>query len=145
MHGIIPGVHMTSQIDHQRFERAIALFDAANALDPNKEMVDGQEWPKEQLYAQRMTEMLNRFEPDASESVRLACRAQHIQRWKSPRSGFPMTTDGYQQWRTLLYKFHADTAGELMKEAGYEDEMIEQVKKTVGAHLKNEWVMRHGG
>jgi hypothetical protein len=132
MHGIFPGVHMTSQIDHQCFERAIALFDAANALDPNKEMVDGQESPKELLYAQRMTEMLNRFAPDASEAVCLACRAQHIQRWKSPRSDFPMTTDGYQQWRTALYKFHADTAGELMREAGYEDEVIERVKRIVG-------------
>ncbi len=66
--------------DPQRFERAIALFDAANAQDPNKETADDQELPKELLYAQRMTEMLERFAPDASDAVRLACRAQHIQR-----------------------------------------------------------------
>ena len=34
-----------------RFERAIALFDAANAEDPNRD--EGQ--PKELLYARRMT------------------------------------------------------------------------------------------
>ncbi|NCS66261.1 MAG: DUF4202 domain-containing protein [Hydrogenophilales bacterium CG03_land_8_20_14_0_80_62_28] len=118
--------------DPQRFERAIALFDAANAQDPNKETADGQEYPKELLYAQRMTEMLERFAPDAPEAVHLACRAQHIQRWKSPRSDFPATPDGYQQWRTGLYKFHANSAGELMKQAGYDDEMIERVKKAVG-------------
>lgn len=118
--------------DPQRFKRAIALFDAANAQDPNKETADGQELPKELLYAQRMTEMLERFAPDASEAVRLACRAQHIQRWKSARADFPATPDGYQQWRTGLYKFHANTAGELMKQAGYDDEMIERVKKIVG-------------
>jgi hypothetical protein len=115
-----------------RLERAITLFDAANAQDPNIENAEGQDWPKELLYARRMTEMQERFAPEASEAVRLACRAQHIQRWKSPRSDFPMNGDGYQQWRTALYRFHANTAGDLMKEAGYDDETIEQVKKIVG-------------
>lgn len=123
---------MTANLDSDRFNRAIALFDAANAQDPNQESADGKDWPKELLYSHRMSEMLDRFEPDASEAVRLACRAQHIQRWKSPRSDFPMTRDGYQQWRTSLYRFHADTAGELMKQAGYDEEMIERVKKIVG-------------
>jgi hypothetical protein len=126
------GTVMNSTFDAQRFERAIALFDVANAQDPNKEMADGKEWPKEQLYAQRMTEMQERFAPDASEAVRLACRAQHIERWKSPRSDYPMTPDGYQQWRTALYRFHADTAGALMREAGYDEDMIERVKKIIG-------------
>jgi hypothetical protein len=123
---------MTTISDPQRFARAIALFDAANAEDPNRESVDGKEVPKELLYAQRMTEMLARFAPDASEAVRLACRAQHIQRWKTPRSDYPMTREGYQAWRTGLYKFHAETAGALMAAAGYDQEMIERVKTIVG-------------
>jgi hypothetical protein len=36
------------------------------------------------------------------------------------------------QWRTGLYKFHADTAGSLMQQAGYDDEMVDRVKKIVG-------------
>ena len=123
---------MTTIADTQRFERAIALFDAANAEDPNQEAADGKDWPKELLYATRMTEMLGRFAPDAAEAVRLACRAQHIQRWKTPRSDYPMTPEGYQAWRTGLYKFHADTAGKLMQDAGYDGETIERVKKIVG-------------
>ncbi|MCX7174698.1 MAG: DUF4202 domain-containing protein [Proteobacteria bacterium] len=122
---------MTKIIDQQRYARAIALFDAANGEDPNREMADGKESPKELLYAHRMTEMLQRFAPDASEPVCLACRAQHIQRWKIPRKDYPMTPEGYQHWRTTLYKFHADLAGKLMKEAGYDDEMIDRVKKIV--------------
>lgn len=119
--------------DRQRFERAIALFDATNAQDPRQDKdADGHSHPRELLYARRMTEMLGRFAPDAAEAVQLACRAQHIERWKSPRSDYPMTPEGYQAWRTNLYKFHADTAGRLMKEAGYDDEMIERVKKIVG-------------
>ena len=111
-----------------RFERAIALFDAANAEDPNQD--EGQ--PKELLYAIRMSEMLNRFAPDASEAVKLAVRAQHIKRWTVPRGSYPMTKDGYYAWRTGLYKFHAETAGELMRQAGYDEAMIGRVKAAVG-------------
>lgn len=119
---------MTSKL----YQAAIAAFDKANSEDPNKEVFEGKEYPKELLYAQRMTEMQERYAPDASEAVKLACRAQHIQRWKSPRSDFPMDRTGYLQWRTGLYKFHAETAGRLMKEVGYDDEMIERVKTIVG-------------
>ena len=114
--------------NQERFNKAIALFDAANGEDPNQE----QGRPKELLYAERMTEMLQRFRPDASEAVQLAVRAQHIRRWTVPRSSYPMTKEGYYAWRTGLYKIHADTAGELMRQAGYDDAMIEQVKKAVG-------------
>ena len=114
------------------YAAAIAAFDQANAQDPNQEMVDGQAHPKELLYAQRMTDMQARFAPDASEAVKLAVRAQHIQRWKSPRSDYPMDKKGYMLWRTNLYKFHADTAGELMKSVGYDDDMIARVKTIVG-------------
>jgi len=114
------------------YQAAIAAFDQANAQDPNKELYEGREFPKELLYAQRMTDMQERFAPDASEAVKLACRAQHIQRWKSPRSDYPMDKKGYMLWRTTLYKFHADTAGALMKQVGYDDEMIARVKTIVG-------------
>ena len=115
----------------QRFQAAIAAFDKANAEDPNKEMADGKEYPKELLYAQRMSGMQQRYAPEASEAVKLAVRAQHIQRWKIPRSDFPMDRQGYLQWRTGLYKFHAETAGRLMQETGYDDAMIGRVKTIV--------------
>ena len=114
--------------DQKRFEATLAAFDAANAEDPNRE--EGQ--PKELLYAQRMSEMLARFAPDASEAVQLAVRAQHIQRWKTPRSSYPMDRQGYLQWRTGLYKFHAETAGRILREAGYDEAAIERVKTAVG-------------
>jgi hypothetical protein len=114
--------------DQARFERAIALFDAANAEDPNQDQ--GQ--PKELLYARRMTGMIVRYAPDASEVAQLAVRAQHIRRWTVPRSSYPMAREGYHAWRTGLYKFHAETAGELMRQAGYDDAMIDRVKAAVG-------------
>ena len=114
--------------DQQRFDRAIALFDAANAADPNRD--EGR--PKELLYAMRMTEMIGRFAPEASEVARLAVRAQHIRRWTVPRRDYPMTREGYIAWRTGLYKFHAETAGELMQQAGYDEGMIGKVAAAVG-------------
>lgn len=110
------------------FNKAIALFDAANAQDPNQD--EGQ--PKELLYAKRMTEMIGRFAPDAGEVAQLAVRAQHIQRWTVPRSNYPLGKPGYFAWRTGLYKFHAETAGELMRQAGYDSATIERVKAAVG-------------
>jgi len=114
------------------FQKAIDAFDKANGEDPNKEIFEGKECPKELLYAQRMTEMQERFAPKASEAVKLAVRAQHIQRWKIPRKDYSMDKPGYMMWRTTLYKFHAETAGNLMKESGYDDEMISRVKTIVG-------------
>jgi len=114
--------------DQKRFEATLAAFDAANAEDPNLD--EGQ--PKELLYAQRMSAMLARFAPDASEAVQLAVRAQHIRRWKTPRSSYPMDRQGYLQWRTGLYKFHAETAGRIMADNGYDAETIDQVKAAVG-------------
>jgi hypothetical protein len=113
--------------NQERFNQAIALFDAANAQDPNLD--EGQ--PKELLYAQRMTEMIRRFAPAASEVAQLAVRAQHIQRWLVPRSNYPLGKPGYFAWRTGLYQFHAKVAGELMQQAGYGDAMIEPVKVAV--------------
>ncbi|HEY9149614.1 MAG TPA: DUF4202 domain-containing protein [Gammaproteobacteria bacterium] len=115
-----------------RYQKAVALIDAANQEDPNQETADGKDWPKELLYSHRMADMLERYAPEADDAMKLAIRAQHIQRWKSARSDYPMTREGYLKWRTDLYKFHAETAGALLAEAGYGDEDIERVKQAVG-------------
>jgi hypothetical protein len=98
-----------------RLTRALALIDAANAADPHG---------KELLYSQRMSAWLERLGPDASDALRLAARAQHLRRWQIPRSDFPMDRIGYLKWRTTLYKFHADEASALLRQAGYNDATI---------------------
>ncbi len=115
-------------VNSSRFKQAIEQFDAANAQDPNQEIFEGKPYPKELLYAQRMTAMLEQFAPHATEAVQLAVRCQHICRWKSPRNAYPMDGVGYKQWRTDLYKFHGETAGAIMKEAGYDEVMIAKVQ-----------------
>jgi hypothetical protein len=113
------------------FEHAIALIDGAHAEDPNRERLDGQELPSELLYAERMSDMLERFAPEASEALRLAVRCQHLRRWKIPRSDYPMTSEGYQQWRTRLMKYHAELASEILRAAGYDDTLIGRVQSLV--------------
>ena len=111
-----------------RFEDAVARFDDANAQDPNHERVDGVPQPKELVYAGRMTASLARFVPDASEAVQLAARCQHIQRWTISRSTYPDGRDGYCAWRTDLARFHADTAGAILREVGYDAATIGRVQ-----------------
>ena len=113
------------------FEQAIALIDAANSEDPNRVRADGREWPKELLYSHRMSDMLQRFAPEADDAVRLAIRAQHVQRWKSPRDAYPMDRIGYLQWRKDLYKIQAQTAAELLEKAGYGEDVIGRVRQAV--------------
>jgi selT/selW/selH-like putative selenoprotein len=110
-----------------RFERAVAGFDAINAEDPRRERVDGAEQPKELAYARRMSDTLTRFEPGASEALRLAARAQHIGRWHIPRSDYPDGRKGYKQWRTRLMQHHAEVAGNVLREVGYDDDTVERV------------------
>lgn len=114
------------------FEQATAFIDAANAEDPNKDSDGENMYPKELLYSHRMSDMIDRYAPGADDAMKLAVRAQHIQRWKSPRNAFPMNRQGYHQWRSELYNFHAETAASLLSRAGYPEEILERVRKAVG-------------
>jgi len=114
--------------DESRFKKAIHLIDRANSQDPNRESWQGEDYPKELLYAQRMTDRLSEFAPDASEALQLAARCQHICRWEIPRESYPMDRTGYLKWRNELKAFHAEKAESILKEAGYEQELIDRVK-----------------
>ncbi len=114
--------------DASRFSRAVAAFDEANSADPNQEEVDGRAVPHEWVDAQRVSAWVFRLEPQASEVLRLASRCQHICRWKRPRDQYPQTRAGYLKWRQDLKRFHAETAGEILREVGYEEGVVEAVQ-----------------
>ncbi|MBV7332766.1 DUF4202 domain-containing protein [Chloroflexi bacterium TSY] len=124
----VHGILQDNKILSERFYEAIARFDMENAKDPNIEQVEGQNIPKELLYARRMTDWLEKITPDAPEIVRLAARSQHIRRWTIPRSDYPMDKAGYKKWRSTLARFHADTAAEILREVGYAEETIRRVQ-----------------
>ena len=118
---------MTTELE--RFARAMQRFDAVNATDP-----DGKALP----YAAQMTRRLDRFEPDASEALKLAARSQHIRRWEIPRSSYPAGRTGYLKWRHQLYGFHADVAAAILREEGYDEDTIATVRRLLQKeHIKN--------
>ena len=102
-------------------------FDEENAQDPNRKQVGEQEIGRELLYAQWLTTWILKLNPVASEALRLAARSQHLCRWKIPRSNYPLDRPGYHKWRNALRQFHAELAGRILRECGYEDEMIARV------------------
>ena len=117
--------------DNHRFQQAIQKIDQANSSDPHKEIRNGKEYPKELLYSQRMTECLLKFEPQASEALQLAARAQHICRWTIARDSYSMDRKGYLLWRTELKRFHAEKTQEILLEYGYDQGTIDHVKSLI--------------
>lgn len=114
-------------MDLNRFDSSLTNFDALNSQDPTTVIINGSAYPKSLIYAQRMSEMLARYAPEASEALQLATRSQHIQRWSIPRSDYPMTKPGYLAWRTKLKSFHAEVASDVLKTHGYDEATINKV------------------
>ena len=119
----------------ERLKQLIQKIDNANAADPNLELTpSGEQLPATLLYGQRMTTELTEFVDTPSETLQIAARAQHIERWKSPRSDYPDGRAGYKKWRTDLGKFHAQQTARLMEQSGYDETNIETVKKLLQKH-----------
>ncbi|EAR20696.1 DUF4202 domain-containing protein [Nitrococcus mobilis] len=110
-----------------RFQNALDRLDALHAEDPRREQVADKEIAYELLYAQRMSEWLGRVAPQASEALRLATRAQHLQRWLIPRDNYPKDRRGYLAWRRALGHRQAEQAAQILHEAGYDEAVCQQV------------------
>lgn len=115
-------------MEKSMFNRAVKLFDEYNSHDPKSEKVNDSAIPANLLYSKRMNEKLIEYAPDASESLQLAARSQHIGRWEIPRNDFPMDRKGYLKWRSQLKLHHAQLAERILQKVGYEKETIVKVK-----------------
>jgi hypothetical protein len=118
-------------VDDGRFERAIAAIDAANADDPYRITVAGEERPKEQAHAELATSWVERLRPDAGEELLLAARAHHLRRWAIPRASYPDGRNGYLRWRRELQKGHAADVGRILEAEGYDATTIERVQEII--------------
>lgn len=105
--------------------RVLASIDAANMKDPRIE--DGQ--PEAYLYGQRMSEQCARLFPEASDTLQIAARGQHVERWVLKRADYPEGKAGYLTWRRDLADHHANKVGEFMQAAEYSDEAVAEVQK----------------
>jgi hypothetical protein len=111
-----------------RFEAALARFNQENSRDPNILPIDGVARPRELVYAEWLERWALRLCPGASEELRLAARCQHLCRWLIARDSYPKTRAGYLQWREALKKFHAEKAGEILREVGYDENTVAKVQ-----------------
>jgi len=109
-------------------------IDLANSADPTKTERAGTLDPAALVYGERMSSMLKNFRPGASELLQIAARAQHIERWTSPRTNYPEGRAGYLLWRKELKDFHARRAGEIMAKLAYTAEEIDRT----GALIRKE-------
>ena len=107
-----------------RLNHVLAAIDAVNGNDPG---TDENGMARALLYGRRMSEALSNFAPQAPETLRIAARAQHIERWIIPRSSYPEGRVAYLTWRKDLQKHHALRTGDLMREAGYGEDDIGRV------------------
>ncbi len=94
-------------------------------------MLSGEELPKELLYSRRMSDWLDRLEPNASDVIRLAAHGQHICRWTIPPNHFPMDRPGYHRWRSTCQQMHANKLGEILREIGYDELTVSRVQSLV--------------
>jgi hypothetical protein len=118
-------------MEMDRLARALDAIDAANAGDPHTIMIDGVSRPKELAHAELMTRWVRTLDPDCSDEQLLAARAHHLRRWTIPRDSYPEGRAGYLRWRTALKRQHADDVGEILRGAGYDDDVVARVQVIV--------------
>ena len=119
-----------------RLDQVYAAIDAANAADPQMVDVGGKLIPAALIYGERMTATLEKFQPEASEELKIAIRGQHIERFSIPRETYPAGKAGYYRWRNELKKRHAERLAEIMTPLGYSADAIARV----GAIVRKEGV-----
>ncbi|OZC35013.1 hypothetical protein B9Q17_10215 [Marinobacter vinifirmus] len=115
----------------QTLMNTLEAIDRANQADPNTEQVDGQQLPREYAYSLHMTRWLFALEPEPSERMQIACRAQHLERWTMPRSDYGEGRKNYYQWRLACGRMHGRRAAEIMAECGYPQEECERVETII--------------
>ncbi len=110
---------MTRTLDSASFTQAFDAIDNLHRDDPQTVTIDGTDEPKELVYARRMSLWLEHIHPAPAEPLRLAVRAQHLQRWLVPRAEYPEGRVGYLTWRRDQSRRAGDTTAALMQQAGY--------------------------
>lgn len=80
-----------------RLDKALELLDELHAQDPSH--------PHSLEYHRSLAHYTRHLSPSASppsEALTLAANAQHVHRWKRPRTEYPDGLAGYKMWRVSL-------------------------------------------
>jgi hypothetical protein len=108
-------------------DTAFQLFDDYNKQDPRVFIWKGINYPQEYFFAIELYNSILKLNTHPTEELLLASRCQHIGRWEIPRESYPEGREPYLKWRKDLALHHASVAANLMREAGYTQEVIERV------------------
>ena len=130
-HGATVAAPSLATMHEDRLRRAIDAIDSANADDPSRIVVRGEERPKELAHAELVTEWVGRLVREPSEALLLAARAHHLRRWTIPRTSYPQGRAGYLRWRKALHEQHASDVAEILASVGYDAVTIERVQELV--------------
>lgn len=115
-------------LNDSRFQMVVARFQEAHYEDPVTVETEAGRVPWSVHYHRQLAAWVRRLEPAASESLVLAAHCQHIRRWTIPRDRYPLGVAGYKRWRKTLAQHHAQEAGRILTEAGYDEITIGRVQ-----------------
>jgi len=118
-------------LSSDRYARAVASIDAANAADPTVVVVAGVPQPLAQAHGRLASAWVARLLDPAPDTALLAARAHHLRRWVVPRASYPADRPGYLRWRRDQKARHAVEVAELLDEAGYGPTDIARVQASI--------------
>ena len=106
---------------------ARAALDAVHASEPSPP--PGK--PDARAYADHVERWVRTLVPQPSLALRLAARAQHLERWAIPRSDYPLDKPGYFAWRKAVHRRQGTRARELLTAAGIDAATAARVETLV--------------
>lgn len=119
-------------------ESALAAMDRISDEDPVRVEHQGRPMGAALRYAMRMSACLTTLVPAPSDALVLAVRAQHLGRFRLPRSSYPGGRVGYLSWRTEQARRHAALATEIIVGAGLPTELADRVASIVQKKKRHE-------
>jgi hypothetical protein len=118
---------MTQDVTAEIERAARQAIDEAHAADPDRP--GGRAGEAE--YADRVEDWVLRLVPAPSPALRLAARAQHLERWVVGRQEFPEGRGGYLRWRSAVHERQGRRVREILGAAGVAPEIAERAARLV--------------
>jgi hypothetical protein len=111
-----------------RLTAAVDAIDAANADDPHRVHVRGEDLPLALAHGRLAAGWVPELVDDPDEAMLLAARAHHLRRWELPRDTYPDGRAGYLRWRRDQKQRHAADVVALLAGVGYDEATINRVQ-----------------
>ena len=114
-----------------RYDAAVAAIDQANAADPNRIEVRGQQVALALAHGRLAAEWIGQLVDEPDEALLLAARAHHLRRWELRRDSYPPGRPGYLRWRRDQKARHATDVAAILAPCGYGPADVERVQQLI--------------